>query len=220
MLTNTKPNSKYSLLGSLTVTWLFVPLRSKLISSVKEFCLMSATGTLLFPNLLTSRDTVCYQKFWKGGILKGHHLIPVLLVFAGWQLEAQTKHAPFLHFIYLVWKLQKYLASGFVPCAKKTLAVRNEKSKCKQTRDILDEALKLYFICTYKQKPLCSDKLLKCHNPFCQSGKFFTYLLRATQREGGAGSKKYWGPEKALSPPHIRLATETAGQHCLVFNLA
>ena len=102
MLTNTKPNSKYSLLGSLTVTWLFVPLRSKLISSVKEFCLMSATGTLLFPNLLTSRDTVCYQKFWKGGILKGHHLIPVLLVFAGWQLEAQTKHAPFLHFIYLV----------------------------------------------------------------------------------------------------------------------
>ena len=33
---------------------------------------------------------------------KGHHLIPVLLVFAGWQLEAQTKHATFLHFIYLV----------------------------------------------------------------------------------------------------------------------
>ena len=25
---------------------------------------------------------------------------------------------------------------------------RNEKSKCKQTRDILDEALKLHFICT------------------------------------------------------------------------
>ena len=36
----------------------------------KRICLMSATGTLLFPNLLTSGDTVCYQKYWEGGILK------------------------------------------------------------------------------------------------------------------------------------------------------
>ena len=56
---------------------------------------------------------------------------------------------------------------------QKTPAAKNEKSKCKQTIDILDEALQLDFICTCKQKPLCSDKLLKCHNPFCQSGKFF-----------------------------------------------
>ena len=41
-----------------------------MISSVKEFCLMSATGTLLFPNLLTSGDNVYYQKYWEGGILK------------------------------------------------------------------------------------------------------------------------------------------------------
>ena len=70
MPTITKPNSKYSLLGSFTVTLLFVVLISKLISSVKKFCLMSADGTLLFPNLRTSGDTVCYQKFWEGGILK------------------------------------------------------------------------------------------------------------------------------------------------------
>ena len=70
MPTITKPNSKYSLLGSLTVTLLFVLLRSKLISSEKEFCPMSATGTLLFPNLLAPGDTVCYQKYWEGGILK------------------------------------------------------------------------------------------------------------------------------------------------------
>ena len=70
MPTITKPNSKYSLLGSLTVTLLFVLLRSKLISSEKEFCLMSATSTLLFPNLLAPGDTVCYQKYWEGGILK------------------------------------------------------------------------------------------------------------------------------------------------------
>ena len=31
---------------------------------------------------------------------------------------------------------------------------------------------------------------------------------------------KILGPEKDLSPPHIRLVTETAAQHCLVFNLA
>ena len=36
-------------LESFTVTLLFVVFVSKLISSVKEFCLMSATGTLLFP---------------------------------------------------------------------------------------------------------------------------------------------------------------------------
>ena len=52
MPTITKPNSKYSLLESFTVTLLFVVFMSKLISSVKEFCLMSATGTLLFPNHL------------------------------------------------------------------------------------------------------------------------------------------------------------------------
>ena len=70
MPTITKPNSKYSLLESFTVTLLFVVFMSKLISSVKEFCLMAATGTLLFPNVITSGDTVCYQKFWEGGILK------------------------------------------------------------------------------------------------------------------------------------------------------
>ena len=59
------------------------------------------------------------------------------------------------------------------PPILKTPAAKNEKSKCRQTRDILDEALKLDFICTCKQKPLCSDKLLKCCNPICQNGKFF-----------------------------------------------
>ena len=29
-----------------------------------------------------------------------------------------------------------------------------------------------------------------------------------------------WGSEKALSVPHIRLAMETAGQNCLMYNLA
>ena len=47
MPTITKPNSKYSLLESFTVTLLFVVFMSKLISSVKEFCLMSATGTVV-----------------------------------------------------------------------------------------------------------------------------------------------------------------------------
>ena len=65
---------------------------------------------------------------------KGHHLIPILLVFAGWQLETQTKHAPFLLFIYLLWKLQKYLASSFVPVWKNTSS-HKWKIKCKQTRD-------------------------------------------------------------------------------------
>ena len=31
----------------------------------------------------------------------------------------------------------------------------------------------LDFACTCKRKPLCSEKMLKCHNPFCLSGKFF-----------------------------------------------
>ena len=31
----------------------------------------------------------------------------------------------------------------------------------------------LDFGCTCKRKPLCSEKMLKCHNPFCLSGKFF-----------------------------------------------
>lgn len=48
MPTITKPTSKYSLRNSFTVILLFVVFMSKLISLVKEFCLMSATGTLLF----------------------------------------------------------------------------------------------------------------------------------------------------------------------------
>lgn len=87
MPTFTKSNSKYSLLKSFIVTLLRVVFVSKLISSVKEFCLMSDTGTLLFPNLITSGDTVCYQKFW----VKFVSFIPLsqlfLLVFADWQLE-------------------------------------------------------------------------------------------------------------------------------------
>ena len=47
MPTITKPNSKYSLLERFTVTLLFVVFMSKLISSVKEFCLMSASGTVV-----------------------------------------------------------------------------------------------------------------------------------------------------------------------------
>ena len=31
----------------------------------------------------------------------------------------------------------------------------------------------LDFACTCKRKPLCSEKMLKCHNPFCLSGKCF-----------------------------------------------
>lgn len=50
------------------------------------------------------------------------------------------------------------------------------KNRNANRQDILDEALKSHFICTYKQKPLFSDKLLKCHIPFCQSGKFFVKL--------------------------------------------
>ena len=181
---------------------------------------MSATGTLLFPKLLTSRDTVCYQKFWKGGILKRSSPDPSSACFCRLATGGTNQACPNSTFNLSCLKITKVPSKWFCPLCQITLAARNEKSKCKQTRDILDEALKLDFICTYKQKLLCSDKLLKCHNPFGQSGKFFTYLPRATQREGGAGSKKYWGPEKALSSPHIRLATKTAGQHCLVFNFA
>ena len=66
-----------------------------------------------------------------------------------------------------------FSSKWFCPLVPKNTSAKNEKSKCKQTRDILDEALKLDFSCTCKQKPLCLDKLLKCHNPSCQSGKFF-----------------------------------------------
>ncbi|PFX22394.1 hypothetical protein AWC38_SpisGene13073 [Stylophora pistillata] len=61
------PISKYSLLETFTVTLLFVVFMSKLISSVKESCLISATGTLFFPKLITSGDAVRHQKFWEGG---------------------------------------------------------------------------------------------------------------------------------------------------------
>ena len=147
MPTITKPNSKYSLLESFTVTLLFVVFMSKLISSVKEFCLMSASGTLLFPNLITSGDTVCYQKFWEGGILKSevcliHHLIPILLVFADWQA------CPISTFHLSCLKITKVPSKWFCLLGQKTPAAKNENSKCKQTRDILDEALKLDFICT------------------------------------------------------------------------
>ena len=66
-----------------------------------------------------------------------------------------------------------FSSKWFCPLVPKNTSAKNEKSKCKRTRDILDEALKLDFSCTCKQKPLCLDKLLKCHNPSCQSGKFF-----------------------------------------------
>ena len=50
------------------------------------------------------------------------------------------------------------------------------KNQNANRQDISDETHKSHFICTYKQKPLFSDKLLKCHNPFCRSGKFFLKL--------------------------------------------
>ena len=43
-------------------------------------------------------------------------------------------------------KITKVPSKWFCPLCEKTPAARNEKSKCKQTRDILDEALKLDFI--------------------------------------------------------------------------
>lgn len=165
MPTFTKSNSKYSLLKSFIVTLLFVVFMSKLISSVKEFCLMSATGTLLFPNLITSGDTVCYQKFWEGGILKSevcliHPLIPIVfacfcrLAARGPVVTCTNQACPISTFHLSCLKITKVPNKWFCPLCLKTPAAKNEKSKCKQTRDILDEALKLDFICTCKQKPL------------------------------------------------------------------
>ena len=58
------------------------------------------------------------------------------------------------------------------PLCQKTAAARNEKSKGKQTKEILDEALKLDCMCVNKRKPLLWDKLLKCHKPLCENGHF------------------------------------------------
>ena len=51
---------------------------------------------------------------------------------------------------------------------------RNEKSRSKR-QEIFWMKLwsELDFACTCKRKPLCSEKMLKCHNPFCLSGKCF-----------------------------------------------
>ena len=174
MPTITKPNSKYSLLGSFTVTLLFVVLISKLISSVKKFCLMSADGTLLFPNLRTSGDTVCYQKFWEGGILKRSSPDPNSACFCRLAAGDTNQACPISTFHLSSLKITKVLSKQFCPCLKKHQQPQmKNQMQTDQRYSILDEALKPDFICTCKQKPLCSDKLLKCHNPFCQSGKFF-----------------------------------------------
>ena len=119
MPTITKPNSKYSLLGSFTVTLLFVVLISKLISSVKKFCLMSADGTLLFPNLRTSGDTVCYQKFWEGGILKRSSPDPNSACFCRLAAGDTNQACSISTFHLSSLKITKVLSKWFCPCLKK-----------------------------------------------------------------------------------------------------
>ena len=120
MPTITKPKGKYSLLESFSVTLLFVVFVSKLISSVKEFCLMSATGTLLFPNLITSGDTVCYQKFWEGGILKSKD--PNSACFC-----RLATGAPVVTCTNQACPISTFQASGFVPLCQKNTSAKNEK---------------------------------------------------------------------------------------------
>ena len=80
-------------------------------------------------------------------------------------------------------KVTKVPKKWLCPLCQKTATGRNDKSKGKQTKENLDEALKLDCICVCKQKPLSSDKLLKCHNPLCQSGKFFSFALLKLQTD-------------------------------------
>ena len=135
MPTINKPNSKYSLLGSFTVILLFVVLMSKLMCSVKKFCLMSANGTLLFPNLRSSGDTVCYQKFWEGGILKRSSPDPNSACFCRLATGGTNQACPISTFHLSSLKITKVPSKWFCPLFQKTPAATNEKSKCKQTRD-------------------------------------------------------------------------------------
>ena len=73
-------------------------------------------------------------------------------------------------------KVQKVPNKWFCPLSQKTAGARDKKSKGKQRKENLDEALELDCICVCKKKPLPSDKVLKCHNPLCANGQFFIWL--------------------------------------------
>ena len=70
-------------------------------------------------------------------------------------------------------KVAKVPKKWFCPLCQKTNSVNKNNSKAKQTKELLEEALKLPCICICKEKPIYSDKLLKCHNVACKNGKFF-----------------------------------------------